>query len=238
MPKLTLDLPSTFVERIRRLADGDKELLEDMALLLLRRGYDFVVTVPEVLPDRLVCGRLGNALGDYATASDNRIPDTILGLDWETPATVNDSWSFKLNDHNWKSSNDLIRKLVDIVSKGGNHLLNVGPTAEGTIPQPSIDRLEAKGSWLAVNGEAVYETQAGPVQGRHDLRTTRKNRGVYLHIFDWPRDGEIRFAGLTARKARVLAGGEMLPLRRRNGELVINGPLSAPDAAVTVIELS
>ena len=192
----------------------------------------------ELQPDCLVCGRLGNALGDYATASDNRIPDTVLELDWETPATTNDSWSFKLNDHNWKSSGDLIRKLVDIVSKGGNYLLNVGPTAEGTIPQPSIDRLEATGNWLAVNGEAVYETQAGPVQGRDDLRTTRKSGVVYLHVFDWPRDGEIRVAGVTAREARLLAGGGMLPLRQRNGELVISGPLSAPDAAVTVIELS
>ena len=131
----------------------------------------------ELQPDCLVCGRLGNALGDYATATDNRIPDTILDLDWETPATLNDSWSYKLNDHNWKSSVELIRKLVEIVSKGGNYLLNVGPTGEGVIPQASVDRLEAMGRWLAVNSEAIYGTQAGPVQGRADVRSTCKDGG-------------------------------------------------------------
>ncbi|MEZ4610402.1 MAG: alpha-L-fucosidase [Caldilineaceae bacterium] len=110
----------------------------------------------ELQPDCLVCGRLGNGLGDYASAGDNRIPDAAEAVDWETPATINDSWGFKHYDHNWKSSADLIRKLVDIVSKGGNYLLNVGPTAEGVIPAPSVERLEAMGAWLAVNGESIY----------------------------------------------------------------------------------
>ena len=79
--------------------------------------------------------------------------------------TMNDSWGYKSGDHNWKSTADLIRKLVDIVSKGGNFLLNVGPTEEGLIPAPSVERLTAVGAWLEQNAAAVYGTVAGPVQG-------------------------------------------------------------------------
>ncbi len=191
----------------------------------------------ELQPDCLVCGRLGNALGDYATAGDNRIPEEVLDLDWETPATINDSWSYKINDHNWKSSVDLIRKLVDIVSKGGNYLLNVGPTGEGVIPRPNVERLEAMGRWLEVNGEAVYCTQPGPIQGRADLRTTSKEGAVYLHVFDWPADGRIRVEGVAAQGARLLAGGATLPVEVSSGALVISVPEEAPDKAATVIAL-
>ena len=89
--------------------------------------------VHQLQPDCLVCGRVGNALGDYASAGDNKIPSMAVDADWETPATINDTWGFKKDDHNWKSATDLVRKLVDIVSKGGNYLLNIGPTAEGII---------------------------------------------------------------------------------------------------------
>lgn len=159
----------------------------------------------------------------------------MTDLDWETPATINDTWGFKVNDHNWKSSTDLIRKLVDIVSKGGNYLLNVGPTAEGIIPQPSIERLEAMGRWLAVNGESVYRTKPGPVQGRGDIRTTRAGERVYVHIFTWPGEGPLRVDGLTGGSARLLANGSALPLTRDASSLLIQLPAAPVDPADTVV---
>jgi alpha-L-fucosidase len=191
-----------------------------------------------VQPDTLVCGRLGNALGDYASARDNAIPAALVNADWETPATINDTWGYKADDHNWKSTEDLIRKLVDIASKGGNYLLNVGPTAEGIIPQPSVDRLLKMGAWLDVNGESVYGTRAGPVQGLPWCRTTVANGKMYLHVFDWPAGGILRLplAG-AAQTAYLLAEGahNQLAVQQSGGELVIRGPASAPDDVDTVV---
>jgi alpha-L-fucosidase len=137
--------------------------------------------VHDIQPDCLVSGRIGNALGDYAETRDNSIPAERQQLDWEVPATINDTWGFKTNDHNWKSPAELVRKLIDVASKGGNYLLNVGPTAEGVIPEPSVERMRAIGGWLRANGETVYGTRPGPLQGFDGIRTTQRGSNVYLH---------------------------------------------------------
>ncbi len=194
----------------------------------------------ELQPDCLVCGRLGNTLGDYASAGDNKIPQMAVEADWETPATINDTWGFKTDDHNWKSPPELIHKLVDIVSKGGNYLLNVGPTAEGIIPQPSVERLLAIGDWLKVNGEAVYGTKPGPIQGLAWCRSTARPGKVYLHIFDWPQGGEIKLSGPQATGAYLLSDASRtpLPIKSQSGKVIIKGPSEAPDAINTVIVLT
>ncbi len=192
-------------------------------------------------PDCLVCGRLGNTLGDYASARDNQIPGHLVQeVDWETPATINDTWGFKVNDHNWKSTTELIQKLVDIVSKGGNYLLNVGPTATGEIPAPSIERLQAIGAWLAVNGEAIYATRPGPIQGERWCRSTRKGNKIYLHLFEWPADGQIRVNWMGAAKVYLLADTHQraLPINQEHGALVISAPTAAPDPIVSVLVLA
>jgi alpha-L-fucosidase len=131
---------------------------------------------------------------------------------------------------------------VDIVSKNGNYLLNVGPTAEGVIPQPSVERLEAMGRWLAVNGEGVYGTKAGPLQSLNWARTTAKRADpstVYLHVFDWPAGGVLRVPSLggPVTSARLLAGGVPVQVESSGSETVLRGPAEAPDAIDTVIEL-
>jgi alpha-L-fucosidase len=96
--------------------------------------------------------------GDFGTPEQEILEGTSR-LDWESCMTMNDTWGFKSTDHNWKSTETLIHNLVDISAKGGNYLLNVGPTAEGLIPIPSVERLAEMGNWMEVNGEAIYESR-------------------------------------------------------------------------------
>jgi len=197
--------------------------------------------VHELQPNCLVSGRLGNALGDYASSGDNRIADATVDTDWEVPATINDTWGYKTYDHNWKSTEDMLHKLVDIVSKNGNYLLNVGPTAEGIIPQPSVDRLSSMGTWLEANGEAVYGAKAGPVQGLGWCRTTSKPGVVYLHVFDWPQGGTLRIPSLGAAVMRATWLGDPetnLSVTAGSNGLTVQGPGAAPDEVDTVIALT
>ena len=141
------------------------------------QSQELLDLVHSIQPDCLVCGRLGNQLGDYATAQDNAIPpDLQKEIDWETPATINDTWGFKTHDHNWKSTTQLIQNLVDIVSKGGNYLLNIGPDAEGAIPEPSIDRLAGDGRLAGCQRRVDLRDSAGSDSGAIAVSHNAKGR--------------------------------------------------------------
>jgi alpha-L-fucosidase len=177
--------------------------------------------VHELQPNCLVSSRVGHGYGDYRSMGDNQIPGAVVTGDWETPATLNDTWGFKSYDHNWKSVDTLVYKLVDIVSKGGNYLLNVGPTAEGLIPEPSVERLQAVGEWMKVNGEAVYGSGPTPFR-RLRWRCTTKPGKLFLHLFDWPA-GKVEIPGLLnpVTRAYLLADPDRAALPvTREGDLV------------------
>jgi alpha-L-fucosidase len=201
--------------------------------------------VHSIQPDCLVSGRVGHDVGDYGSMGDNQIPVGRVKGDWETPATLNDTWGFKSYDHNWKSADKLIYLLVDLASKGVNYLLNVGPTAEGLIPQPSVELLQQIGVWMKTNGEAIYGTQASPYPYEMDWgRLTQKGNALYLLVTNWPPDGKLDLPGLRSnvRSARLLAApdAEIGISQSHDGDwhdLALRLPASAPDAYVSVIKL-
>jgi len=148
---------------------------------------EVVAMLRSLNPEIIINDRI-NLEEDHATP-EQQIPMDALPDDrlWETCMTMNNTWGYSRTDDNWKSVEDLVRKLVDIAHKGGNFLLNVGPTELGEIPQASIDRLSAIGEWMEVNGESIYGTSKSPWRRMlFDGRCTAAENMLYLHFFDWP----------------------------------------------------
>lgn len=222
------------------------------------RGADLYNHCRALQPSVIVNNRVGKSrdgmaglhkagekpLGDFGTP-EQEIPATgIPGLDWETCMTMNEHWGYNAADKNYKSTKELIHSLCDIASKGGNFLLNVGPTAEGEIPPESVERLREIGRWMRVNGEAIYGTRASPIAGLAWGRCTSK-RGpsgttLYLHVFEWPESGALRIDGLAGTPARayLLADrSRRLETSRDEHALVIRVPSSAPDPICSVVVL-
>jgi alpha-L-fucosidase len=223
------------------------------------RGPRFVEIVHKLQPATLIDGRLG-VPGDYRSMGDNSIPNQVVEGDWEVPATLNHTWGFKKDDTDWKSPEDLTFKLVDIVSKGGNYLLNVGPMSNGVIPQASQDNLRAVGRWLKVNGEAIYGARPTPFgeelgkpdptrQDRNgrpafdqatDWRCTTKPGKLYITLFKWPA-GSFELPEIKGKvtKAYLLSdpAKKGLKVTQQGGHVTVALPTAKPEGIATVLVL-
>ena len=221
-----------------------------------KRGLDLYNYVRSLQPNIIINNRVGASrndmqgfskdggfAGDFGTP-EQQIPATGLpGVDWETCMTMNDHWGYNKNNHNWKSTKQIIQMLADIASKGGNYLLNVGPTSEGVFPQESIDRLREIGEWMKVYGEAIYETKASPFKkldwGRCTQKEIKGGTRLYLHVFDWPTNGKLLVPGIYNKvsKTYLLNDPEKktLATTRIEDTRIISVPLTAPDKINSVI---
>lgn len=198
-------------------------------------GDDLEKYVRTLKPDIVLNNRVGKRTredGDYETP-EQEIPASAEARDWETCMTMNDTWGFKSDDQNWKPTDDLVHKLADIAGKGGNFLLNVGPTKEGRIPQPSVQRLQQIGAWLRQNGAAIYGTKAGPFRSLPWGRITAAAASnatagkLYAIVWDWPKDGRLTFPGLSTTVTRAYplnARKTALNVAREGDNLVLQLP--------------
>ena len=186
-----------------------------------------------------IAAQLDPKYGDFITPEQHVPESGIPGVDWETCMTMNTTWGYSQHDHAWKSTEQLIRTLVDAASKGGNYLLNIGPTGDGTIPAESVDRMELLGKWMAVNGDSIYGSSASPIGKPAWGRVTQnaKTQTLYLHVFDWPSDGKLTLSGINGLtgKAEFLDGHGRISVDRDGDALVLTLPKTAPDPIVTVI---
>jgi len=212
----------------------------------VQRAEEVVSMIHELQPQCLINNRFGGVGADYGTP-EQQIPGGQQKTAFEVCMTMNHHWGYNKRDSDWKDARTVIFNLCDIASKGGNYLLNVGPTAEGLFPEESIRILREVGRWTGVNGEAIYGVSPGPnMRWEANIEmVTRRPEKDYLHIFDWPEDGKIFYQhpfyqyerGL--KKAYLLADGTgaSLPVQEFRRAVTIEVPKDAPDPINSVVVL-
>lgn len=223
------------------------------------RTRPFIETVRRLQPNTLISTRVGDGPSDFDSMGDNEAPVTASTRAWEMPGTLNWSWGYRKTDNDWKSPETVCFNLVDIVSKGGNYALNVGPKADGTFPEAAQDILRKVGAWLKRNGQAIYgagrtpfgeefgkpvlvtveDDRRVPASSGRDWRCTTRPGKLYIHVFRRPKDGkQIVPMSNAVTRAVVLgdASAAALPVKQTAAGLEITLPEQLEPLA-TVIEL-
>ena len=205
----------------------------------------------ELQPDIIVNNRNGLP-GDFSTP-EQEIRAAAEGRAWEACMTLNDSWGYHKADDNWKSPKTIVNNLISCANGGGNYLLNIGPKPDGSIPEESVEILEAVGKWTHRNGDAIYGTERTDFQWHPYAGFTRRRNTIYAHVNNWPGDTPaeqwlsfyqppcvISFGGFRTKvnAVRMLVGDKSLAFTQDDLSLRVTGlPSAAPDQPATVIAI-
>jgi alpha-L-fucosidase len=205
-------------------------------------GIDLYDTLTTVDTNLVVNERVfrGSGLGDFE-CPEQTVPEAPLSRPWETCQTMNNSWGYASWDNNYKTPKVLIQQLVDVVSKDGNYLLNIGPKGDGTLTTQTTDILNNFAVWMKTYSESIYSTMrspfsAVPVWGRY----TRKDGRLYIHVFDWPGNGMLKVPSLANAINRIYLLNDTntnLNYSDSAGYIRIEVPFVAPDAINSVVVL-
>ncbi len=191
----------------------------------------------ELQPEIIVNNR-NKLTGDFGTP-EQRIEPAEEGRAWETCMTMNGSWGYHAADDDWKTPKQIVRNLVACCRDGGNYLLNVGPRADGSVPEESVRILSAVGRWTARNGESIYGSARCQPRRSNYAAFTRKGSTLYMHVHCWP--GEtLAIAGLLVpvRSARLLASGQPVAFQQDRLCVRFSGlPRTVPDDPVTTLAI-
>ncbi len=197
----------------------------------------------ELQPNALTNSRIGNGVGEYATLGDHELPVRRIDGLWETIDTTNDTWGYSRSDSNWLDDGEILRRLIGVVARGGNYMLNVGPDSFGVIPPVIAGALRRAGQWLARHGETLYGAQPSPWEFAQTWGDcTRQGSRLYFHLFDWRPGAVVRCYGLRAairsvRWRKASEEGERPAFRQNDGWLEISLPLGCGTEPVEVLEL-
>jgi alpha-L-fucosidase len=206
------------------------------------QSEQLVQMVYELQPDILINNRT-EVGGDFQTPEQVQ-PRGWIQVDgkpvtWEACQTLNGSWGYDRDNLDWKSPDLLVRMLVDSVSKGGNLLLNVGPTARGEFDMRAVATLDAIGEWMRLHNRSIYGATQSDFTPPPDCRLTQRGNRLYLHVFAWPMI-DIHLDGLADRVeyAQLLNdASEIQMVTDESNTLTLKLPIQRPDVLVPVIEL-
>ena len=196
----------------------------------------------EAGPDVIIDGRLLTGYGDYASTADRPAEFKPQAGDWEGVPTTNESYGYNKGDHSQKPPPFFIRLIAKAAARGGNLLMNIGPMGDGRFDPADVSILEGIGKWMAVNGDSIHGTERTPLPVQAWGESTRQGNLLYLHVFDWPRDGQLVLGGLRAdvKGAHLLSDPKRAPLsveRLNPLDVRITVPAAAPDAVDSVVAI-